>query len=149
MVERSMSRHVTTQVNLSADGRYIKVTQSGLLRPADIKKARATSLPLYDKCDAVLVDYRAVDLSGLSFIDLDNLAAELKQDVPKCRRMALVGKEGISEKYYAHLVNVCCLKGVDTRLFRELAPAENWLREEHSQQRNLTACLGPVAAIPA
>lgn len=125
-----MKEHVTTKVDLSDDGRYIHVTQSGKLDSADIKQARADSLPLYEKCDRVLVDYRSVDLSGLSFIDLDNLAADLKRDVPKCRRMALVRKKESHEKIYAHLVNVCCLKGIDTRLFEELAPAKDWLFEE-------------------
>ncbi|MEH6823630.1 MAG: hypothetical protein V7629_06965 [Motiliproteus sp.] len=122
-----MATQVSTQIKVSEDGRYVIVTQSGPLSPADIKHARAESLPLYSHCDRALVDYRLVDLSDLRLVDLSTLAAEFKQDVPKCLRLAVVKTAGTDDSNFTYLMNECCVNGVKTCVFDEMEAAKNWL----------------------
>lgn len=118
---------MATKILLSENKNYIQVIQTGALNPEEIKQARFESKPLFKECDSVLVDYREADLSGMSLITLDTLSMELKQDVPKCVRMAILRTAGRDEKRYNHLVNVCNINGIETQLFEKVEPAVNWL----------------------
>lgn len=121
---------MATQIELSEDGRYVLVTQTGPLSPADIKQARIDSLSLYANCDRALVDYRLADLKGIRLLDLDTLSLEFKRDVPKCLRMAIVRPRGVDEKSYAHLANVCTINDVKTLLFEDMERARIWLIDD-------------------
>ncbi|MCW8883742.1 MAG: hypothetical protein OQK12_00640 [Motiliproteus sp.] len=118
---------MSTTIELNKENGYLIVTQTGQLDPQQIKEARETSLPMFQYCDRALVDYRKADLSGLRLIDLDDLSAEFHQDVPDCKKMAIIRTQGIDDDYYAHLRNVCSIKGVETELFTSEERAEEWL----------------------
>lgn len=111
---------------LSKEG-YVLVTQVGPVTIAHIKSARADSLPLYDNGDRALVDFRLADLSGLSVLDLDNLGIEFRQDVPKCKRMAIVRIPKVDDSDYTHLANTHSICGVNTQLFEHMDAARTWL----------------------
>ncbi|RDE19590.1 hypothetical protein DV711_11940 [Motiliproteus coralliicola] len=116
-----------TLIQLSDCQRYLTVYQSGPLSVAEIKQARLDSAGFYNNCDRALVDYREADLSPLNLLELDNLAMEFKQDLPSCRRMAIVRTIGSDDNYYEHLTNVCTIGGVDTRVFESPSQALDWL----------------------
>ncbi len=117
---------MNTEVQLSDDGLYIVVTQSGTLTVDQIKRARVISLPLYAHCDRVLVDYHSADLSELSLYELDTLSGELKGDVPDIKRMAVV-KPADGGCSFTRLMNICCIEGVPTCVFDNVDAARAWL----------------------
>lgn len=121
---------MAAQVALSEDGRYVLVTQTGPVISAHIKDSRAEALPLFIDCDRALVDFRLADLSHLNVLELDDLGAEFRQDVPRCIRMALVRAPGIGTRAYTHLVNVHCIYGIQTQLFEDMDVAKAWLLSE-------------------
>ncbi|WP_426416928.1 hypothetical protein [Aestuariirhabdus sp. LZHN29] len=116
-----------THLKLSNDQSYVLVVQTGPLRAEEIYQARAESLPLYQQCEKALVDYRLADISSIPFLEIDTLAAEFRNDVPKCKRMAIVRTQGKDEAHYIHLQKVCVIRGVDTQIFDTLTDAQNWL----------------------
>ncbi len=121
---------MTTQVTMAEGGRYVEVVQVGKLSKREIKGAREDSLPFFDCRDRALVDYRQADLSGLSLLDLDILAADFKHDVPKCQRMAIIRRIEKDESLYCHLRNVCVINGVITQLFTDVSAARLWLLKD-------------------
>lgn len=120
---------MTTQVQLSEDGRYVIVTKSGPVSIADIKAARAESLPLYQSCDRTLVDWRLADISGLAFLELDDLGTDFKKAVPKCIKVAFVRAPGAADRAYSHLANIYSICGIETEIFETMTAARDWLLE--------------------
>ena len=121
---------MTMTVELSDDGRYVRVTQQGAVEIAQIKAARSDSLPLYfGSCDRALVDFRLAEIGHLGLIDLDNLGISFKRDVPKCKRMAIVIPANTDQWQgrYTHLANAHIICGVKTALFCDMDEATAWL----------------------
>lgn len=121
---------MATEVNLSADSRYVLVTHTGALLTADMVHARSKSLPLYDGCDRTLVDFRSANLSRISVLELDDLGRSFRQEVPGCRRMAIVSGLKTGTFFYTHLVNLLKINGVAAEMFIDISVAKAWLLNE-------------------
>jgi hypothetical protein len=117
-----------TQIELSEDGRYILVTQHGPVVVTQIKAARVDSLPLYqNECDRALVDFRLADMSNLKLIEIDDMGISVKQEVPKCARIAIVRVLGADDSRYVHLANAHKIDEIETELFDDMETAKTWL----------------------
>ncbi|MFT5720871.1 MAG: hypothetical protein ACI9W6_001171 [Motiliproteus sp.] len=120
---------MSIDVELSEDGRYVLVTQQGLVSMAKINATRIKSRPFYKYCDRTLIDFRQADISPLNFMEIDDLGASFKKALPCCIKAAFVRTPGPEDRIYAHLANTYSISGVDTELFETLAAAREWLLE--------------------
>ncbi|MFT6915253.1 MAG: hypothetical protein ACJAWL_001556 [Motiliproteus sp.] len=120
---------MSSEVRLSEDGRYVYVTHQGRVSIVDIKAAKTEARPLFNHCDRMLVDYRQAKLSHIKIIEIDNLGLSFKNSVPLCEKVAFVRAPAADDRVYSHLINICCVCGVETELFETLPAARNWLLE--------------------
>lgn len=111
---------------------FLQVTYpAGKISIEMIREARRRGRTLLQQLqiDHFLLDYRRVDLCGISLIEFDSLALELVQQAPECRKGALVYDKACGAYLMQHVARVFCLTGIDAQMFADFESAESWLCE--------------------
>ncbi len=110
--------------------RFLQVNYPlGKVSIEDIRTARQEARPSLQHAGIgrLLVDFRQVDMSGITIIEIDDLSQELKQRLPECRKAALLYCSGSTAHLVPHIANVCSINGIDTEAFSDPDIAVSWL----------------------
>lgn len=108
--------------------KYLHVIRPASTRLTEIKASRQGNdrSALWDEIELVLSDCRAVNFETASVLDVDTIATDLKDDIPNCKRVAVIVQPNASN-LFNHFKNVCECFDIEVRFFNELEPAEIWL----------------------
>lgn len=107
---------------------YLHITRPANTRLTEIKDSRQGNArsAQWNAIKHVLSDCREVNFKTASVLDVDTIATDLKDDIPNCKRVAVIVLPNASN-LFTHFQNVCECFDIEVRFFNELEPAEIWL----------------------
>lgn len=110
---------------------YLHIIRPASTRLTEIKvsRQRHDDLINWSAIKLMLSDCREVNFEAASILDVDTLAAELKDDLPNCKRIAVIA-QSYPSRIFTHFENICGCLDIEVRFFSELKPAEMWLCED-------------------
>jgi hypothetical protein len=91
-------------------------------------------LSRWDESEYIMADYRDVNFEGFGLIDIDTLAIHLNDDLPSCKRIAVICQSSMIKSLFNHFENLCSCYGIEAQLFATPEPATTWLCNEHSSK---------------
>ena len=124
------------EITLNKTKKYLHIIRSGDFNLDEIRTSKHEIEPLLhsEAIEHIMADYRDVNFEGIRLIDIDTLAMYLNDDLPSCKKIAVICQSSMIKSLFEHFENLCSCFGIEAHLFSTPEPAATWLCNEQKSK---------------
>ena len=133
---RRFESNIKPKITHNKIKKHLHIIRSGDFNLDELRASKHEIEPLLHReaIEHIMADYRDVNFEGIRLIDIDSLAMYLNDDLPSCKRIAVICQSSMIKSLFQHFENICYCYGIEAQLFNTTEPAETWLCNEQKSK---------------